>query len=85
MTVSVITKTELRTVTKTEEVKVAAGVQYTSNSSDRAVRITPSSSMAGRFTITVSNPDGSNEKAVILKKEDMVKFLQDSLKYVRGY
>lgn len=82
MTVKHVTKTENVTRTVTEAVTKNIGVQYESDSSDRGFRITPSTSMPGRWTLTVSNPDGSNELSVIVKKADLQMFLRNALALV---
>lgn len=81
--VSKITSTERVARTVYDNVTKVEGVQYNSPTSDKSVRITRSSSMSGRFTLTVANPDGSNEKAVILKRDDMLAFLADAASFVR--
>lgn len=75
MTINYVTKDEVVTRTVTDVVKKNIGVVYTSDSSDRAIRVTPSSSFPGRFTVTISNPNSSNELAIILKPHDLADFL----------
>lgn len=78
MTVKNITKTEEVVTTKT----VNAGVQWQSAKTERAVRLTPSSSVKGAYTITISNPDSDNELAVILKKADAEAFFKAAYNFV---
>lgn len=75
MTINYVTKNEVVTRTVTETVKKNIGVIYTSDSSDRAIRVTPSSSFPGRYTVTISNPNSSNELAITLKPHDLADFL----------
>lgn len=77
--INYVTKTVETTRTVVDRKAVNVGVEYKSATSDRGLRITPSSSMTGRFAVTVSNPDGDNELAVILKKEDLIAFLRKAL------
>lgn len=70
MTIENVTKS----VSKTVMVEEVIGVKYTSDSTDRAIRVTPSSSKSGRYTVTISNPDTSNELAIIMKADDLLDF-----------
>ena len=78
MTIKAIETTKKVTTTKA----VKTGVQYLSNSSKRAVRVTPSSSVKGAFTLTISNPNPKKELAIILNARDMQAFLNAAREFV---